>query len=187
MSAFSPGHVDHLAAILKAVSGFVLPAAKHFPTEPRRAPVAPRWGRAPVEAVLGKLRGSPDEDLIWAVAEAMSVNETTFFRDRHPFELFRDEIAPALAARRPGGKVKVWCAGVATGQEAYSLAMLGEGLQGVLGGPARAGALGCGQIKSGAPARTERVAKYNQLLRIEEDLDDAARYAGASAFPRFKA
>ena len=48
-------------------------------------------------------------------------------------------------------------------------------------------ALGCGQIKSGAPARTERVAKYNQLLRIEEDLDDAAVYAGASAFPRFKA
>ena len=46
-------------------------------------------------------------------------------------------------------------------------------------------ALGCGQIKSGAPARTERVAKYNQLLRIEEDLEDAARYAGASAFPRF--
>ena len=48
-------------------------------------------------------------------------------------------------------------------------------------------ALGCGQIKSGAPARTERVAKYNQLLRIEADLDDAARYAGAGAFPRFKA
>ncbi|WP_022909513.1 phosphopyruvate hydratase [Aestuariimicrobium kwangyangense] len=47
-------------------------------------------------------------------------------------------------------------------------------------------ALGCGQIKSGAPARTERVAKYNQLMRIEEDLDDAATYAGAKAFPRFK-
>jgi enolase len=42
-----------------------------------------------------------------------------------------------------------------------------------------------GQIKSGAPARSERLAKYNQLLRIEEDLDDAARYAGASAFPRY--
>jgi enolase len=42
----------------------------------------------------------------------------------------------------------------------------------------------CGQIKTGAPARSERVAKYNQLLRIEEDLEDAARYAGASAFPR---
>jgi enolase len=46
-------------------------------------------------------------------------------------------------------------------------------------------ALGCGQIKSGAPARGERVAKYNQLIRIEEDLDDAAQYAGAAAFPRF--
>ena len=45
----------------------------------------------------------------------------------------------------------------------------------------------CGQIKTGAPARSERVAKYNQLLRIEEELDDAARYAGAAAFPRFTA
>jgi enolase len=44
----------------------------------------------------------------------------------------------------------------------------------------------CGQIKTGAPARSERVAKYNQLLRIEEELDDAARYAGAGAFPRYR-
>ncbi len=48
-------------------------------------------------------------------------------------------------------------------------------------------ATNCGQIKTGAPARSERVAKYNQLLRIEEELDDAARYAGAAAFPRFSA
>jgi enolase len=48
-------------------------------------------------------------------------------------------------------------------------------------------ALDCGQIKTGAPARSERVAKYNQLLRIEERLDDAAVYAGRAAFPRFRA
>ncbi len=48
-------------------------------------------------------------------------------------------------------------------------------------------ATNCGQIKTGAPARSERVAKYNQLLRIEEELGDAARYAGARAFPRFEA
>ena len=47
-------------------------------------------------------------------------------------------------------------------------------------------ATNAGQIKTGAPARSERVAKYNQLLRIEEELDDAARYAGRAAFPRFK-
>jgi enolase len=46
-------------------------------------------------------------------------------------------------------------------------------------------ATNCGQLKTGAPARTDRVAKYNQLLRIEEELDDGARYAGAAAFPRF--
>lgn len=48
-------------------------------------------------------------------------------------------------------------------------------------------ATNCGQIKTGAPARSERVAKYNQLLRIEEDLGPAAEYAGRSAFPRFSA
>ena len=48
-------------------------------------------------------------------------------------------------------------------------------------------ATNCGQIKSGAPARSERVAKYNQLLRLEEELEDAARYAGAAAFPRWRA
>ena len=47
-------------------------------------------------------------------------------------------------------------------------------------------ALGCGQIKTGAPARSERVAKYNRLLRIELELGDAAVYAGSSAFPWFK-
>jgi enolase len=46
-------------------------------------------------------------------------------------------------------------------------------------------AVNAGQIKTGAPARSERVAKYNQLLRIEEELGDAAVYAGRSAFPRF--
>ncbi|MDU3174047.1 MAG: phosphopyruvate hydratase, partial [Corynebacterium striatum] len=47
-------------------------------------------------------------------------------------------------------------------------------------------ALNCGQIKTGAPARSERVAKYNQLLRIEQELGSGAVYAGRSAFPRFQ-
>ena len=48
-------------------------------------------------------------------------------------------------------------------------------------------ATNAGQIKTGAPSRTDRVAKYNRLLRIEEELGDAARYAGRAAFPRFQA
>lgn len=131
MSNFQAGHVEHLAAVLKAVSGFVLTPDKAYLIEPRLAPVARRFGMSSAEAVLTKLRQTPNEELIWAVAEAMSVTETTFFRDRAPFQLFRDEVAPALAARRPGGKLRVWCAGVATGQEAYSLAMVGLGLPNV--------------------------------------------------------
>lgn len=126
--ALHPAHVEHLAAILKAVSGFVLSPDKAYLVEPRLAPVARREGLTSVEAVLAKLRTAPDENLIWAVAEAMSVNETTFFRDRAPFDLFLREIAPAIAARRDDRTVRVWCAGVATGQEAYSLAMLGASL-----------------------------------------------------------
>lgn len=118
-------HVEHLATILKAVSGFVLSPEKSYLIEPRLAPVARREGLPSVQAVLAKLRRSPDEKLIWAVAEAMSASETTFFRDREPFRLFRDEIAPAIAGRRKDSRVRVWCAGVSTGQEAYSLAMLG--------------------------------------------------------------
>src|SRR6185503_3423186 len=48
-------------------------------------------------------------------------------------------------------------------------------------------AVGSGQIKTGAPARSDRVAKYNQLLRIEEQLESASRYAGRGAFPRYRA
>lgn len=131
MSNFAAPHVEHLAAVLKAVSGFVLSPDKAYLIEPRLAPVARRFGMASVDQVLAKLRTAPNEELIWTVAEAMCVNETTFFRDRVPFQLFRDEVAPGLAARRPGGRLKVWCAGVSTGQEAYSLAMLGLGLPGV--------------------------------------------------------
>ena len=126
--AAPPAHIEHLAAILKAVSGFVLSPDKHYLIEPRLAPVARREGLPSAEAVLAKLKSAPDENLIWSVAEAMSVTETTFFRDRVPFALFRDEIAPAVAARRKDRTVRVWCAGVSTGQEAYSLAMLADSL-----------------------------------------------------------
>lgn len=92
---FPPDHVEHLATILKAVSGFVLTPDRAYLIEPRLGPVARREGLPSVEAVLAKLRKAPDEKLIWAVAEAMTANETTFFRDREPFHLFRDEIAPS--------------------------------------------------------------------------------------------
>lgn len=200
MSAPSAPHVEHLAAVLKAVSGFVLSPDKAYLIEPRLAPVARRFGMASADAVLTKLRVAPNEELIWAVAEAMSVNETTFFRDRLPFQLFRDEVAPALAARRPGGKLKVWCAGVATGQEAYSVGMLGLGLPGVeldiLASDfsqkclekAAAGVYTQFEVQRGLPVRllVDHFDKADELWRVNAKLRQAVQWRKINLMGDFK-
>ena len=182
--------IEHLAAILKAVSGFVLTPDKAHLVEPRLAQVARREGYPSVEAVLAKLRTAPTEDLIFGVAEAMSVCETTFFRDRAPFELFREEIAPAIAARRPGGEVKVWCAGVSTGQEAYSLALLADALPQVkldiLGSDfskkclekAQAGLYTQFEVQRGLPARllVDHFDKVDEMWRASPRLRQAVTW-----------
>jgi chemotaxis protein methyltransferase CheR len=71
------------------------------------------------------LRRAGDPALESAVIEAMTTNETFFFRDRAPFELFRDVLLPRCLARRDGSRrIRIWCAAASTGQEPYSLAML---------------------------------------------------------------
>jgi chemotaxis protein methyltransferase CheR len=66
-----------------------------------------------------------NEPLVTEVAEAMTTNESFFFRDKLPFEHFRDTIMPALLAARPSHRrIRIWCAAAATGQEPYSLAMI---------------------------------------------------------------
>jgi len=188
--ALAPERVEHLAAILKAVSGFVLTPDKTYMVEPRLSAVARREGLPSVDAVLAKLRTQPTEELIWAVAEAMAVTETTFFRDRTPFDLFRDEIAPAIAARRPDRIVRVWCAGVGTGQEAYSLAMLGEAMTDlrldILGTDfsrrclekAQSGLYTQFEVQRGLPARLliEHFDKADEMWRANDRLRQAVTW-----------
>jgi chemotaxis protein methyltransferase CheR len=197
---FASGQVEHLAAILKAVSGFVLSGDKAYLIEPRLAPVARRFGMASVDQVLSRLKTAPSEDLIWAVAEAMSVNETTFFRDRAPFDLFRHEVAPGLAARRPGGKLRVWCAGVATGQEAYSLAMIGESLPTVqldiLGTDfsqrclekAQAGLYTQFEVQRGLPIRllVDHFEKHDEMWRADARLRQAVQWRKQNLMADFR-
>ena len=117
--------VEHLAALLKARSGLILGPDKAYLVESRLAPVARRDGFGSVAELLTALRLKRDERLIGAVVDAMTTNETFFFRDKTPFDQFKDDVLPALAGRA-GGTVKVWCAACSTGQEPYSLAMIGE-------------------------------------------------------------
>ncbi|MEO6204377.1 MAG: protein-glutamate O-methyltransferase CheR [Mycobacteriales bacterium] len=103
-------------------SGLALGEGKAYLVEARLAPIAEREGCDSVSALIGRLRLDPGR-LRADVAEAMTTNETSFFRDVHPFDALRDTVIPDIL-RTTGGQISFWSAAASTGQEAYSLAML---------------------------------------------------------------
>jgi chemotaxis protein methyltransferase CheR len=120
----TPADYDYLRNLLKARSGLVLGADKHYLVESRLLPVVRKAGLADLTALVQKLKGPNVEPLIVEVVEAMTTNETFFYRDRIPFDHFRDTIMPALmAARTRERRIRIWCAAASTGQEPYTLAM----------------------------------------------------------------
>ena len=115
-----------LSSLCRARTGLKLAVDKTYFMESRLAPVARREGFNTISDLLSAVRARREEPLIWAVVEAMSSGETAFFRDRAPFQQFREEIIPQLARARAGQSIRVWSAACGTGQEVYSLAMLAE-------------------------------------------------------------
>jgi len=116
---------EFIRKLLKQRSGLMLSAEKHYLLESRLLPIAQRRGFANLSALTHQLRVGSDEALIVEVVEAMTTNETFFFRDRIPFDHFKSFIIPSLlAARTHNKRIRIWCAAASTGQEPYSLAML---------------------------------------------------------------
>jgi chemotaxis protein methyltransferase CheR len=116
--------VAYLAQMLRRRSGLVLTQRKSELMESRLAAVVRRFGFRDADALVGELRHGRDA-LARAVTEAMTTNESSFFRDHAVFEQFRDKILPALLAQRARTKrLRIWSAACAAGQEAYSIAML---------------------------------------------------------------
>ncbi len=116
-----------LVQMLKKKSGHVLSPDKGYLLDSRLSPIARREGYGSVEELVRAMRTRPNEGLNWQVTEAMTTNETFFFRDKTPFELFKTEVIPHLSAnRRPGAKAKIWCAAASSGQEPYSIAMIAK-------------------------------------------------------------
>ncbi|ABY29932.1 MULTISPECIES: CheR family methyltransferase [Methylorubrum] len=110
---------------LRKRSGLSLGAEKRYLVESRLTPVCRRFNIATLTDLVGTLRVSREGPLEKAVVEAMTTNETFFFRDRAPFDLFRDVLLPkAIAARSPQRRLRIWSAAASTGQEPYSLAMM---------------------------------------------------------------
>ena len=120
----TPLDYDFLRKCLKQRSGLVLSADKQYLVESRLLPVARRAGFGHLGELVAALRSAPEKALMTAVVEAMTTNESLFFRDKTPFDHFRLTIMPALlASRRMSRSIRIWCAAASTGQEPYSLAM----------------------------------------------------------------
>ena len=116
---------DALRSFLSRASGLALNSDKAYLAESRLRPVMQRLGLADFDALIMRLLSGTDYDLVREVVDAMTTNETFFFRDRVPFDNFRKFILPnLLEARKDVRRIRIWCAACSTGQEPYSLAML---------------------------------------------------------------
>jgi chemotaxis protein methyltransferase CheR len=131
----TPLEYDFLRKSLKERSGLVLSADKQYLVESRLLPIARKAGLANLGELVAALRRGDNECLMTMVVEAMTTNETFFFRDKIPFENFRTAILSSLlAARRASRCIRIWSAAASTGQEPYSLAMTLKELEDTLAG-----------------------------------------------------
>jgi chemotaxis protein methyltransferase CheR len=116
---------ETLAAAVRETSGLVLAPEQSYLLESRLAPVARKWNHASVAKLAQHIRSQPHSAAMRDVTEAMTTNESFFFRDGKPFDLFRSTMLPAfLESRAATKRLRIWSAASSSGQEAYSLAML---------------------------------------------------------------
>jgi chemotaxis protein methyltransferase CheR len=119
----TPQDYDFIRKLMRERSGLVLSAEKQYLVESRLLPVVRKAGLTSLAELVTALKAVPSSSLATTVVEAMTTNESFFFRDKLPFENFRDVLMPALLAARSDRRIRIWCSAAATGQEPYSLAM----------------------------------------------------------------
>jgi chemotaxis protein methyltransferase CheR len=131
----SPLAFDTLANLLKTKSGLIVGTDKHYLLETRLAGIVKRDKLGDLNGLAERLRRLGSDALARDVVEAMTTNESFFFRDDKPFLHFSTQALPRLVAARPSGNpLRVWSAASSSGQEAYSLAMIIAESNAVLGG-----------------------------------------------------
>lgn len=121
----SPEDFDYVRRLVFERAAIVLDSDKGYLVTSRLVPVARDQGYDSIGAVVSALRGGRAAELSALVVEAMTTNETSFFRDVHPFDALRDQVIPEVMAARAGARrLNVWCAACSSGQEPYSIAMM---------------------------------------------------------------
>jgi len=191
----SPASFDVIANLLKARSGLVIGPDKLYLLETRLAHILKRELFADLNKLAEKLRGPGSEALALDVVEAMTTNESFFFRDDKPFQHFRQHALPHLVANRPSGStIRVWSAASSSGQEAYSLAMIVNECRAQLGdrkveiigtdiareqvARARAGLYTQFEVQRGLPVQLlmKYFKKEDAGWRISQSLRDAVQF-----------
>ncbi len=111
--------------LLKEKSGLVLTPDKLYLIESRLNPITKKWGYENLAAMTNILRAVPPKELVNDIIEAMTTNETSFFRDNKPFDIFKDTVLPYFKNKNGANKnLRIWCAAASSGQEPYSIAMI---------------------------------------------------------------
>ena len=123
VGSISPIDFATIAEVVHRRSGIVLGADKAYLVEARLEPILRRRGLPSLGALSARLRQRADDDLACDVIDAMTTNETLFFRDTRPFEHLRTHALPMLQASRPGRPLRIWSAASSSGQETYSIAL----------------------------------------------------------------
>jgi chemotaxis protein methyltransferase CheR len=124
MSAITSSDFDYICDLVRREAAIVLEPGKEYLAENRLHPVAREAGLESVGALVHQLRGGADH-LQTKVIDALTTNETSFFRDAHPWDALRDELIPKLIERRAASRMlTIWCAASSSGQEPYTLALL---------------------------------------------------------------
>jgi chemotaxis protein methyltransferase CheR len=120
----TPLDYEYLRKLLKERSGLDLSADKQYLVESRLVPLARKSGLSGIPDLVQAMKGGGAERLTSEVVEAMTTNETFFFRDKIPFDHLKEAVLPALIkARAARRSIRIWCAASSTGQEPYSIAM----------------------------------------------------------------
>jgi chemotaxis protein methyltransferase CheR len=116
---------EFIAQLLYQRSGLVITQEKAYLLESRLNPVARKWDLDSFDALIAALRSNKDERLMVDVTEAMTTNESFFFRDNRPFDQFKEIVLPHLLDARAARKqIRIWSAACSSGQEPYTLAMI---------------------------------------------------------------
>lgn len=121
----TPNDFNYLREMLKETSGLVLSEDKKYLIESRLMPIAKKINFDSISSMVSELQRSKSTDLKNKIVEAMTINESFFFRDKVPFDNFKKVMLPKLLETNATTKhIRIWSAAASTGQEAYSLAMI---------------------------------------------------------------